>query len=136
MDMVVPEIKTKKYKKIGVSKQQRNRFLQELDRQGSVYICPCCKRLIYRGFMEVGHIIPESKGGANDFYNYVAMCPECNNKLQANDLRLDEAVQDIKPDFLKSLLYFEGENNLFHQFVMDKNKTSKIIRVDFSKVAV
>lgn len=50
------------------------------------FTCAYCEQKFDRGFLQIDHIIPISKGGSNDTTNLVTACCKCNNEKSAKDI--------------------------------------------------
>ncbi len=109
------------YKKKGVTPRQRTQFRIRLSDTHATYRCPVCFNIITDKNYHVGHVIPESKGGANSFENYVAMCPHCNEVMQNNHFSPDDISDMIQTnEDLQTLLFFGGKNNEFYRVLQEK----------------
>ena len=69
--------------------------------------CPYCETIIYWRELSIDHIIPKSKGGANDSSNLVWTCRTCN--ISKGDLTGEE---------FKALLAFLNEHKTMKDSVL------------------
>lgn len=87
---------------------QRERLLEEAAR-----VCIYCGHPLTLEEMEVDHIVPLSRGGANEYDNKVCACPACN-AAKANQ-SVEEFVSEMKPRQYRSYrnrletLYMQGK---------------------------
>ena len=76
------------------------------------YKCQYCGKLTDRGSLTVDHVIPKSKGGANNWTNLVTCCAPCNHKKADMSCRKANMFPRWKPreitDFDLRKLYFES----------------------------
>ena len=49
--------------------------------------CAYCDRVFEIDYLEIDHIVPQSKGGSDDEENLVKSCPECNRIKSDWDVR-------------------------------------------------
>lgn len=54
---------------------------------------PDCKRLPYQ--LDVHHIIPLKKGGADDYNNYIVLCKDCHSHNKFHHYGGDDKLQEL-----------------------------------------
>ena len=97
---------------------QRERLLEEAARA-----CIYCGHQLTEGEMEVDHIVPLSRGGANTYENKVCACPPCT--AAKADHTVEEFVSGMKPR-----QYRAYQNRLETLFMQGKLSMDKWERLD------
>ena len=106
------------YKKKGVTERQRYSFLLKLSSKQNTYRCPCCYSIITEKNYHIGHVKPERHGGANEFENYVAMCPHCNEEMHDKFFQPEDISEMfVTEEDIKTILFFGGKNNNFYSLL-------------------
>ena len=67
----------------------------------SQYRCGYCQtsQRIIGPFLEIDHIVPESKGGTADETNLILACPHCNGQKSDHTVALDVETNKTVPLF-------------------------------------
>lgn len=76
------------------------RFSQRAIYRRDQYTCQYCEKKLTGKELSVDHIIPVSKGGANNFMNCVTACKQCNNRkanFEAHEVGMTLIKKPINP---------------------------------------
>ncbi|HIT34821.1 MAG TPA: HNH endonuclease [Candidatus Faecousia intestinigallinarum] len=80
------------------------------------YTCVRCGRKLRRGDVDIDHIIPQSRGGADGEWNLQCMCRHCNRSKQGD-------TRDTVPDLIRStgrIVSRESKKTPFSRFLSKK----------------
>ncbi len=96
----------------------RNDFSRKTLIKRDKSVCQYCSKKLINKEITIDHLIPKSKGGANNYFNCVVSCMPCNN-FKANRTPEEAGMKLIRKPYHPS--YFPSKNYIEYQEVWHKD---------------